>query len=301
MLDKRNNVALVVSSCDKYEDAWYPYFELIKKYWSGHPQKIYLITEEKSFHCPGLNIQVCNFDKSLTWSERLYYTLNTIESKYIIFSLEDFFLLDYVKQERIEECIGWMEDNPQIAVCRLFSSNHPNLKSTEKYRDFYIADNTVGFRLETQAALWNRETLISFIDLKENPWQFEQEGTKRIMDTDKIFLWHKSDDLYRLDDKIFPYRITQTCGYGIAWGYWLWANKKWFEDNSIFGVKFWRLGSLSEKAVNRRINHLYNHDPTLLDKMIKPFWRILIKFKKIRTNVLVFGFIDGLNECWKQK
>lgn len=27
-----NDIALVVSSCAKYEDAWYPYFELLKKY-----------------------------------------------------------------------------------------------------------------------------------------------------------------------------------------------------------------------------------------------------------------------------
>ena len=300
MLDIKNDVALVVSSCDKYEDAWHPYFELIKKYWPGHPQKIYLITEEKSFHCPDLDIQVCNFDKSLTWSERLYHTLNQIESKYIVFSLEDFFLLDYVKQDRIEECVGWMEDNPQIAVCRLFSSDHPNLKPSEKYWGFYIADNTVGFRLETQGALGNRETLISFIDLRENPWQFEQEGTKRIMNTDKIFLWHKSDDLYRLDDKIFPYRITQTYGYGIAWGHWLWANKKWFQQNGITDVNY-RLGVLSKRTVYLRFKYLYSNNPPRYAKFIRPFWRLIIKLRKVKANISMNGITKGLKISLKQK
>lgn len=300
MLDVRNDVSLVVSSCDKYEDAWKPYFELIKKYWPGHPQKIYLIAEEKGFHCPDLDIQVCNFDTNLTWSERLYHTLNRIESKYIIFSLEDFFLLDYVKQERIEECIAWMEDNPQIAVCRLFSSDYSDLKPSEKYRDFYFADNTVGFRLETQAALWNRETLMSFIDLKEDPWQFEQEGTKRILNTDKIFLWHKSDDLYRMDDKIFPYRILQTYGYGIAWGHWLWANKKWFKQNGITGVKY-RLGVLSKRTVNLRLKYLYNNNPPLFAKIIRPFWRLIVKLRKVKANISVDGVTKGLQNSLKQR
>lgn len=173
MLDIKNDVVLVVSSCDKYEDAWYPYFELIKKYWPEHPRNIVLITEKKQYSVDGLNIHTYNYPSSYTWSERLYKTLEKIESKYIIFSLEDFFLLDYVKQDRIDECLCWMEENPNIAVCRLYSSDNNALIPTDKYKDFYIANRNIGYRLETQAALWNRETLMSFIDLSENPWQFE--------------------------------------------------------------------------------------------------------------------------------
>ena len=167
-----DNITLVVSSCDKYEDAWYPYFELIKKYWPTHPEKIALITESKKYRLEGLNIKTYNYPSHYTWSERLYRTLEQITSKYIIFSLEDFFLLDYVKQERIDECVQWMEENPNIAVCRLCASDSAVLTPTDKYKDFYAADKNVPFRLETQAALWNRETLMSFIDLSEDPWAF---------------------------------------------------------------------------------------------------------------------------------
>lgn len=294
-----NSVSLVVSSCDKYEDAWRPYFELIKKYWPDHPAEIYLITEEKAFRCPGLDIKVCNYDKSLTWSERLYNTLDKIKSKYIIFSLEDFFLLDYVKQDRIDECLLWMEENPDIAVCRLYSSDNDDLIPAE-YKDFRIADNHIGYRLETQAALWNRETLMSFIDKSEDPWQFETKGTERIKGTDKIFLWHHTENINSPDDKIYYYYLS-SFGYGISWGHWLWKNKKWFEDNGIFGVNYSRLGILSEKAVKRRFKHLYNKNPTLLDKIIRPFWRMIVRYKKIRTNILVFGLKSGLKESWKNR
>lgn len=300
MLDTKKDVSLVVSSCDKYEDAWYPYFELLKKYWPEHPQKIYLITEEKGFSCSDLDIQVCNYDKSLTWSERLYLTLNQIESKYIIFSLEDFFLLGNVNQARIEECIGWMEENSQIAVCRLFSSNHPNLKITEKYKDFYIADNTVGFRLDTQVALWNREVLMSFIDLKENPWQFEQNGTKRIMNTSKIFLWHKSDDLYPMEDKIFPYRIEQAYGYGIAWGHWLWENKKWFRKNGINNVCY-RLGTLSKRTVELRLKYLYlARNPMWIARGIRCVWRLMIRLRKLKAEVAINGLRNSVEMVYKK-
>lgn len=296
-----DNITLVVSSCDKYEDAWYPYFELIKKYWPEHPKQIVLITEKKSYETEGLNIKTYNYPETCTWSERLYYTLEKIKTKYIIFSLEDFFLLDYVKQDRIDECYQWMEENSQIAVCRLYSSDSSKLIPTEKYKDFYIADSTMGYRLETQVALWNRETLMSFIDLSENPWQFETNGTERIKDTDKKFLWHHTDDINSKDDKVFCYHYLTSFGYGISWGHWLWKNKKWFKENGIKGVKFYRLGLLSEKAVKSRFNHLYNKNPSKIEKFIRPIWRMFIRYKKVRANILIFGLKKGIQVSWKQK
>ena len=293
MCNINDNITLLVSSCDKYEDAWHPYFELIKKYWPQHPQKIALITETKSFSCEGLNITVYQYGKSLTWSERLYRTLEKIDTKYIIFSLEDFFLLDYVKQEKIDECYSWMEENPQIAVCRLLSSNYPNLKKTDKYKDFYIADNTVGYRLETQAALWNREILMSFIDRSEDPWHFETDGTQRIKDTDKLFLWHYSENLYDMSDKVFPYRITQSYGHGIAWGHWLWENKKWFKQNGIKNVRY-RLGVLSKRTVNLRLKYLYNKNAPRFVKLIKPVWRGIVQLRKAKANIATNGLKQGL-------
>ena len=289
-----NDIALVVSSCDKYADAWYPYFELIKKYWPGHPKKIYLITEGKKFYSTGLDITVSAYDKSLTWSEMLYKTLSKIDSKYIIFSLEDFFLLDYVKQERIDECVTWMEENPQIAVCRFFSCGYDSLIPTDTYKDFRIAGKDISFRLETQFALWNRETLMSFIDLSENPWQFEKNGTERIKDTDKIFLWKYSKNPDSPDDKIVYYFHGINKGYGIVGGEWMWNNKKWFEKNGIYDINYKRLGVISEKAAKKRIKHLYNSDPTTFDKMVRPIWLEVIRIKKCKNYLFGFGLKEGI-------
>ncbi|MBE6795492.1 MAG: hypothetical protein E7533_02780 [Ruminococcaceae bacterium] len=303
MIDFKKDVALVVSSCDKYEDAWYPYFELVKKYWPERPEKIFLITETKGYSHPGLNVISCKFGKEVTWSERLYKTLEKAGTKYIVFSLEDFFLLDYVKQDRIEKCIEWMEEDETIAECRLHSSEYEGLIESEKYAPFRIAESDTPYRLDTQVALWNREALMSFVDLSENPWQFEGDGTKRIKDTDKKFLWLYSEDPYKLEDKIFPYRIYQWFGHGIAWGHWLWENKKWFKQNGINGVKYYRLGVLSERTVKLRFKHLYlyNRGPKKWEKLIAPLWREIIRIRKIKSNIMVSGLKEGLRQSWKQK
>ena len=295
----KNNVTLVVSSCDKYEDAWYQYFSLIKKYWKNHPDRIALITETKSYSCDGLNISVFNTkNQSATWSERLYACLDSIDTEYIIFSLEDFFLLDNVNENVLEQCYEWMESNSNIAVCRLYSSEDKKLIKSDKYGEFRIADKTIGYRLDTQAALWRRKDLMSFIDLKENPWQFEEDGTKRIENSEKLFLWHYCETLDNVDNRVFPYQIFQKYGYGIAWGQWLWKNKEWFAKNDIQDVNYRRLGSLSRKAVFDRFNHLYSPKMTRFDKIRAPFWRMGIRIKKVRQNILTLGLKRGIKESW---
>lgn len=41
--------ALLVNTCDKFEDCWIPFFSLLKKYWPDCSGKIYLNTEYKSY------------------------------------------------------------------------------------------------------------------------------------------------------------------------------------------------------------------------------------------------------------
>ena len=58
---------------------------------------------------------------------------------------------------------------------RFYASNLDKLKKVWKNSEFRIAESEILYRLDTQVALWNRETLMSFLDLSENPWQFEEK------------------------------------------------------------------------------------------------------------------------------
>lgn len=286
--------SLVVSSCDRYETAWYPYFELIMKYWKSHPKEIYLITETKTYQHEGLSIHCINPGIDTTWSQRLYQCLSEVQTNYVLFSLEDFFLLAPVKSGRIEECLHWMNHNPDIVECRLAVSNDPGLIPTKRYRDFYLAGKEVGYRLDTQFALWRKEALLSFLDLTESPWQFEENGSKRISDSKKIFLWKYAKDDFDLNNMIVPYRINQKYGFGIAWGNWLWNNQKWFEDNDIYKVDYKKLGVLSNTNVQRRFQYLYNQELKPFGKVIRSGYKILVKLKKCLQNIRIYGWKSGI-------
>jgi hypothetical protein len=61
---KNNNFCtIIVNSCDAYDDTWYPFFKLLKKYWPNCKFPIVLNTETKKFEYEGLDIKVINLPK----------------------------------------------------------------------------------------------------------------------------------------------------------------------------------------------------------------------------------------------
>ena len=106
------------SSCDAYDDLWYPFFTILKKQWPELSNyNIVLNTESKSYHYEGLHIkcfELYSVGKKITWGKRLIETLERIDSKYIIFLLDDFFLTDRVDQSKIDKCVDYLEKDNNI-------------------------------------------------------------------------------------------------------------------------------------------------------------------------------------------
>ncbi len=275
--------SLLVCSCDKYSDAWVPYFELLKKFWPEHPSKIYLNTETKSFECPDLDITILNCEGEKTWSERLYDSLSRIDTKYVLFTLEDFFLLDYVDQTKLDECIELMEEDSSIALSRIYLSNEKLLKKQWKNTSMYICEKHIKWRMDAQAAIWNREELMNFLDMSESPWAFETQGTIRAKTWDKIILWNYNEGKGN-ENNFYPYEVSWDKGYGIAWGKWLWNNKEFFEKNGITGVNFDNLGMLSQKEATRYNKYCtyMNTNVSITQKLYCVFYKITLILKSLK-------------------
>lgn len=265
----KEQCTLLVMSCDKYETAWFPYFELLKKYWPLHPARIILSTETKQYHHDGLDIRMSNCPPGTQWSDRLLLALDLVQTKYLIFSLEDFFLQAPAAHEKVLECFSYMETHPDVAQCRFKNCDHPEqLQALGEpvMADFYTAGPDVIFRLDTQIALWNTDWFRSFVVPGENPWQFETIGTRRIRDTEARFLWYHAEcDPMQTEKLLFPYQMSLASGYGISMGHWLWNNGKLFAENHI-DADLEQLGTISRARVNYNllVNKAVHHrDPRL--------------------------------------
>ena len=173
-----NDCTIVVSTCDAYRDLWPAFFALFKRYWPDCPYKIVLNTETLDFQWPGLEIEAFGFGENMTWGKRLRKTLKKIQTDQVLMLLDDFFLQAPVDTERLENCMHWMQQNPEIANFSLFPDYFENLKD-ERFEDFELRKRVTAYVVNCQAGLWNRKELISLLRDHENAWQFEEFGTIR--------------------------------------------------------------------------------------------------------------------------
>ena len=229
------DVSILINTCDKYEDAWYPFFELMKKYWQDCPHKVFLNTETKQYHHQGLNLIVLNLPKELgdvSWGKRIKSCLERIDSKFVILLLEDFFLQEPVDTEELNRCVDLMESDCRYAAI-YFKKIDGFTDVYNKDPRYFLMSENIMYKLNLQAGLWRKTDLEALIGDEDTPWSFEFVAQNRLEGQDKIFLCSRAGTHYDYKGAVFPYLTGRSTGYGIWTGKWLWNNDKLFKKNGI--------------------------------------------------------------------
>jgi len=175
--------SILINTTDSYEDCWFPFFTLFKKYWPEYDGKIYLNTETKVYRHEGLNIISIqnNLDtpnKRITWSECLLRALLVIDDEIILYMQEDYFLKDFVKNEIIKNFVELMKEDSLINCIHLTDQGVPR-GEISRYENLFTVSKIHDNGLSCQAALWKKETLKLYPRKHENAWSFELWGSKR--------------------------------------------------------------------------------------------------------------------------
>ena len=226
-----NELTILVCSCDSYEDSWYPFFKLLKKYWQDCPYEIVLNTESKKFSYDGLNITCLQAfkDKTVPYGERLLFHLDKIKSKYVLLMLDDFFIRDYVNTERINNYLEVMNNNPDIATVTLCNGFEDDDYDDGVLSDCCLRPKYCNYKMNLQCGIWNREKFISFLRKNETPWDIERYGSIRCC--------HSDDKFYILKKEAIPpinYGKKEGLSWGIVRGKWVYDDiVPLFEENDI--------------------------------------------------------------------
>lgn len=202
-----NELAVVVLSCDKYKDAWHPFYHFFKKFWSDCPFPVYHISETIE---PKVDFKI-NFIpvNHSSWSFRLLASLDKIQSNYILVLLEDYFLLKPVDNKRMEKCIEILKKE-NAGCLRIFPCPGPN-GSFKNYEDVGWIDLKENNALNSQATIWDKNILKDLLNENESVWQFEQHINALAEKSGKNFLCVKiKGDRKRLENGNYPYTYLCT-------------------------------------------------------------------------------------------
>ncbi len=235
MFDKK--CTILVNSCDKYEEAWMPFFTLFHKHWPNCRYEKVLNTETKQFNNKDFDVRTVNSTKK-SWGDRMFDVLQEVDTSYVICMLEDFFLQKDVDFEEIERCINAMDENPDIAVfyfSKISGYKTPSQKF-QKYFEMHPEENNSQYMFNCQAALWRKDALENSVKNNKTPWEYEDEGFLKADEKLKKMEYYCSKESYYdaiRDSDVFSYLLVRGLGYGIFESKWLWNNKKLFKKENI--------------------------------------------------------------------
>jgi len=185
-----DDLAVLVLSCDKFEDAWKPFFNMFFTYWADCPYNIYLCSETKDSNDP--RVKTIKPGRELGWSARLQWALENISEEYIVFLLEDYIFVKPISNERIAYHFSVLKETNSNYL-RLFPCPGPD-EPLRGYPGIGVIKPGSPYRNCTQAAIWKKDAMRSIIDPDESVWDFELVGVKRAEKLDGMFLSVEVDE-----------------------------------------------------------------------------------------------------------
>lgn len=306
MKSKNNDLTIIVCSCDKYDDLWFPYFEIFKNQWPDCKYPIVLNTESKTYTHEGLDIKCLNLytpeeAADIPWSDRMIETLKHIDSEYVLITLDDHFLLSPVNSKKFEEAFNIIKTHKRISALS-FLAFVPKDKKTKWIGNFGRWSMNDYFRVNLDTAIWRKKALLRNLKKGENAWEFEINATERA-------LWDFSE-YYRYKqgaEPILDISFHLRRGYGLIRGKWCWANPELFERFGI-SMDFSKRGYMDKAEcigyVEKEVRENTEFDEKVMHKnnSLKSFFvqakrriprNVLISLSKVKRFLMKILHIKG--------
>lgn len=176
------SLAVLIMSCDSYDDTWAPFFYFFDKHWADCPYTIYFASNYRYPSNP--RIVPLLFNQESNWSDELASIIGKIPESHLLYIQDDYFLLQKVDSKRLEHLWGKMISRKAMYL-RLF----PLLCGEP-----FPGDEEIGplhpeseYLTSLQTAIWEKKYLASLLLSGESPWAFEHESPARARATKALF------------------------------------------------------------------------------------------------------------------
>ena len=204
--DFKDSVAVLVSSCDAFFDAWRPFEAFLQKFWTDCPLPILLLTNELRVRSSRLHPIEVGPDRG--WSNNLISALEKIAQPYLLYLQEDYFLTAPVARAQLAQDFAEVIDSGADSLSfRARSEPDPEFQSlNDRYGVIPLSSDG---RTRCQVTLWKREALQSILRPDETAWNFEARGSVRTQQM-RILSYR------RRDNTPIPYLMS-----AISRGFWM--------------------------------------------------------------------------------
>jgi hypothetical protein len=204
--DYASSVALLVSSCDAFFDAWKPFAAFFEIFWKDCPFPIHLITNQLAIRSARIEAQAIGPDRG--WSSNLQRALEKISQPYVLYFQEDYFLTVPVQTEHLAADFAHVINSGADSLC-FRARSEPDIGFRPLNDRFGIVPLDSDGRTRCQVTLWKRSALQSILRSGETAWNFEARGSARTQEMQIL-------SYFRRDNNPIPYLMS-----AISRGLWM--------------------------------------------------------------------------------
>lgn len=202
--------AVLVLSCDKYQDLWNPFFSFFSKYWDDCPFKVYLGTNFIEYCNPQVTTLKSNIIS--TWSAEVLIILDQIKEEYLIIILDDYFIYQSVDNNKLLYLISVMiQEHSGYMKISSFPQKYNGLwpyTPLKQNKEIGEISPEAKYRVDLQIGIWQKDLLKSLINKKESPWEFEINASIRSRSINRPFLILKENPKMKIVHGPITYYCT---------------------------------------------------------------------------------------------
>ena len=241
--DFAGSVAIVVSSCDAFFDAWRPFVFFFRKHWADCPFPVYLIVNELRVQSNSIRTIAVGEDRN--WASNMKTALERIDAARVLYFQEDYFFNAPVRREQLAAEFAYAFEHDVDSFCfRARSVLEPGFEAINDR--FGVVPRDSDGRTRCQPTLWKREQLLSVLRDGETAWEMEARGSERTRDMLAISYSTR-------EDVSMPYLMS-----GIVRGLWTREALAMCKQNGVKIAPYFR-GTYSQYSPVRRWRRAQTH------------------------------------------
>src|SRR3954464_11819409 len=174
-----SSVAIVVSSCDAFFDAWRPFAFFFRKHWVHCPFPVFLIVNELRIRSQFVRPIAVGPDRG--WATNMDAALKSITQPYILYFQDDYFLTGPIRDEQLAGDFAYAFEQNAASFCFYArSQTEPGFQPLNER--FGVVPAHSDGRTRLQVTLWKKEVLQTILRPGESAWNMEARASERTRD-----------------------------------------------------------------------------------------------------------------------
>lgn len=170
-----DKLTLIISTCDKYSDLWNIHMELLQKNWPERECSCLLVTDLPSSKTYP-KVVICSAGDKLEMPKRIETALNLVNTEYVLLTLDDYFPVKRIFEERIEYAVSVM-DTQGLDYLRLWP--YPRSKDKiEGLSQFYWVNYESNYQVNLYPGIWRISFLKKTLSNSLSAWMYEVSLTE---------------------------------------------------------------------------------------------------------------------------